>query len=177
MTAGADCGPSPLCPAFGEFSTGADPATARILPFMRFRTTVILAGKTATGIEVPTEIVEALGSGKRPAVSVTINGHTYRSTVAPMGGKFLLPVSAEQRGHTGVSAGEEIEVDVELDTEPRVVTVPADFAAALARGRGSQTVLRGAVLQQPASARARHRRGQSRRNPATADRQGGRDAA
>jgi bacteriocin resistance YdeI/OmpD-like protein/uncharacterized protein DUF1905 len=99
---------------------------------MRFRTTVILAGKTATGVEVPTEIVEALGSGKRPAVTVTINGHTYRSTVASMGGKFLLPISAEHRGHTGVAAGEEIEVDVELDTEPRVVTVPADFAEALA---------------------------------------------
>jgi hypothetical protein len=99
---------------------------------MRFRSTVILGGKTATGIEVPTEIVEALGSGKRPAVTVTINGHSYRSTVASMGGKFLLPVSAEQRENTGVAAGDDVEVDVELDTEPRVVTVPADFAAALA---------------------------------------------
>ena len=99
---------------------------------MRFQATVILAGKTATGIEVPTAVVEALGSGKRPAVTVTINGHTYRSTVASMGGRFLLPISAEQRENTGVSAGEEIAVDVEPDTEPRVVTVPADFAEALA---------------------------------------------
>jgi hypothetical protein len=99
---------------------------------MMFRATVILSGKTATGIEVPAEIVEALGSGKRPAVSVMINGHTYRSTVASMGGKFLLPVSAEQRANAGVAAGDEIEVGVELDTEPRVVSVPADFAAALA---------------------------------------------
>jgi hypothetical protein len=110
---------------------------------MRFRSTVILGGKTATGIEVPAEIVEALGSGKRPAVNVTINGHTYRSTVAPMGGKFWLPVSAEQRENTGVAAGDEIEVDVELDTEPRVVTVPADFVAALAADAEAKRVFEG----------------------------------
>jgi hypothetical protein len=98
---------------------------------MQFRATVELAGKTATGIRVPDEIVSALGAGKRPAVSVTINGYTYRSTVAPMGGVFLLPVSAEVRAGAGVAAGDEIEVTVELDTAPREVVVPSDFAAAL----------------------------------------------
>jgi hypothetical protein len=98
---------------------------------MRFRTTVHLGGKTATGIQVPEEVVAALGAGKRPPVHVTINGYTYRSTVAPMGGEFWLPVSAEVRQHSGVAAGDEIEVEVALDTEPREVTVPADFTAAL----------------------------------------------
>lgn len=98
---------------------------------MRFHTTLQSGGKTATGIEVPGEVVESLGSGGRPPVRVTINGHTYRSTLAPRGGKFLLPVSAEQREKAGIAAGDEVEVDIEIDNEPRKVNVPADFAAAL----------------------------------------------
>lgn len=100
---------------------------------MRFRTTLQLGGKTATGISVPAEIVAGLGTGKRPPVRVTINGHTYRSTVAPMGGVFMLPVSAEHREAAGIQAGDELDVEVELDTEPREVVVPPDFAAALDR--------------------------------------------
>ncbi len=99
---------------------------------MRFRTTIRLEGKTATGIRVPAEIVEVLGQGrKRPPVTVTINGYTYRSTVAAFGDVFMLPLAAEHRDAAGVAAGGEIDVDVELDTAPREVEVPADFAAAL----------------------------------------------
>jgi len=98
---------------------------------MKFRTTLELAGKTATGFKVPAEVVEALGQGKRPPVRVTINGYTYRNTVAVMGGAFMLGVSAEHRAAAGVQAGDEIEVDLELDTAPREVTVPPDFAEAL----------------------------------------------
>ena len=100
---------------------------------MRFRTTVELGGKTATGIEVPADVVERLGAGKRPAVSVTINGFTYRSTVATMGGRHMLPLSAANRAGANVAAGDEVDVDVELDTAPREVMVPADFADALDR--------------------------------------------
>ncbi|MCC7365688.1 MAG: DUF1905 domain-containing protein [Dehalococcoidia bacterium] len=99
---------------------------------MAFRTTLFLGGKTATGMEVPAETVEALGAGKRPAVTVTINGYTYRSTVAVMGGKYYLPVSAENRAGAGIEAGDDVEVDLALDTAPREVAVPDDFAAALA---------------------------------------------
>lgn len=98
---------------------------------MNFRTTVELGGKTATGIEVPAEVVTGLGSHKRPSVLVTISGHTYRSTIATMGGRFMIPVSAEVRAVTGVAAGDEVGVEVELDTAPRTVEVPADLAAAL----------------------------------------------
>jgi hypothetical protein len=98
---------------------------------MRFRTTILTAGKTATGIRVPDDIVAALGKGKRPAVRVTINGFTYRSTVAVMGGDYMVGVSAENRAGARVSGGDEVDVDIELDSAPREVTLPADFAAAL----------------------------------------------
>ncbi|CAN5836337.1 hypothetical protein BH20CHL8_BH20CHL8_07620 [soil metagenome] len=99
---------------------------------MKFRTTIKQGGKTATGIRVPVEIVEGLGSGKRPAVRVTINGFTYRSTVAVLGGSYMVGVSAENRAGTGVAGGDTVDVDIELDTDPREVAVPPDFAAALA---------------------------------------------
>jgi hypothetical protein len=98
---------------------------------VRFRTTIQQSGKTATGIQVPEQVIEALGSGKRPAVTVTINGYTYRSTVAVMGGEYMIGVSAEHRAGAGVAGGDEVEVDIELDTSPREVSIPADFAAAL----------------------------------------------
>jgi hypothetical protein len=98
---------------------------------MKFRTVLEQGGKTATGIYVPDEVVAELGSGNRPPVLVTINGHTYRNTIARRGGRFMLSVSAENRTKAGVSAGEEIEVSLQLDTEPRVVAVPDDFTAAL----------------------------------------------
>jgi hypothetical protein len=98
---------------------------------MRFRTTILQSGKTATGIRVPPEVVEALGAGKRPAVKVTINGYTYRSTVAVTSGAYMVGVSAEHRADAGVAGGDEVDFDMELDTAPREVEVPADLAAAL----------------------------------------------
>ena len=99
---------------------------------MRFKTTLELGGKTATGFRVPPEVVEALGKGKRPPVLVTINGHTYRNTVAVYGDTYMLGVAAEHRAAAGVEAGDELEVDLELDTAPREVEVPSDLASALA---------------------------------------------
>jgi hypothetical protein len=98
---------------------------------MRFRTMILQSGRTATGIQVPEEVVQALGAGRRPAVKVTVNGYTYRSTVAVMGGAFMISLSAEHRAAAGVASGEEVDIDIDLDTAPREVSVPADFAAAL----------------------------------------------
>jgi Bacteriocin-protection, YdeI or OmpD-Associated/Domain of unknown function (DUF1905) len=98
---------------------------------MRFRTTIVQSGKNTTGIQVPDEVVEALGSGKRPAVTVTVNGYSYRSTVASMGGVFMVSLSAEHRAGAGVAGGDEVEVDLELDSAPREVTVPPELVAAL----------------------------------------------
>jgi hypothetical protein len=97
---------------------------------VRFRATVEQSGRTATGIPVPETVVKGLGGGKRPPVRVTINGHTYRSSIAPMGGRFMVGVSAENRAAAHVAGGDVVDVDVELDTAPRKVEVPRDLAAA-----------------------------------------------
>ena len=94
-------------------------------------------GKTAAGMEIPLEVVTALGSSKKPAVRVTINGYTYRSSIASMGGKFMLGVSNEVREKAGVAAGQEVDVNIELDTEPREVVVPDDFQKALAKDKAA----------------------------------------
>ena len=98
---------------------------------MRFRTTILQSGKTATGIQVPDEVIEKLGSGRRPAVAVTINGFTYRSTVAVMDGVYMVGVNADNRAGAGVAGGDEVDVDIELDTAPREISVPAELAKAL----------------------------------------------
>ena len=98
---------------------------------MRFRTTIQRNGKTAMGFEVPAEVVEALGAGKRPPVTVTINGYTYRNTVAVMGGTYMIGVSSEHRGPARITGGEDVDVDLVLDTAPREVVVPDDLGAAL----------------------------------------------
>jgi hypothetical protein len=99
---------------------------------MKFRALIEGAGKTAAGIEVPPEVVNALGSSKRPAVRVTIKGYTYRSTVAVLGGRFMMGVSAEVRAAAGVAAGERVDVEMELDTAPREVAVPPTLKKELA---------------------------------------------
>jgi hypothetical protein len=104
---------------------------------MKFRATVELGGKTATGIEVPEDVVAALGSGNRPAVTITVGGHCYRTTVSRMGGRFLVPLSAENRAAAGVAAGDE------TDTTPREVEVPADLAKALAADDAAKTTFDG----------------------------------
>ncbi len=98
---------------------------------MRFRATILQSGKTATGIPVPDDVVAALGAGKRVPVRVTLGGHTYRSSVAPYRGQFMIALSAENREAAGVSGGDEVDVEIEVDDAPREVAVPDDLAAAL----------------------------------------------
>ncbi|MCX6498636.1 MAG: YdeI/OmpD-associated family protein [Arthrobacter sp.] len=97
---------------------------------MKFITT-IQGSDTKAGIEVPEDIVNALDAGRRPPVVVTINGHSYRSSIAVMGGKNMVGVSAANRELTATSAGDTVEVDLALDTQPRVIEVPDDLVAAL----------------------------------------------
>lgn len=100
---------------------------------MKIRTPLVLSGKTSTGVRIPDEVVEALGNSRKPAVKATVNGHTWRSSIAFMGGEFWLGISADNREAAGVKAGDVIEVDLELDTEPRVLKIPADLTEALER--------------------------------------------
>jgi antitoxin component of MazEF toxin-antitoxin module len=97
---------------------------------MKFTTTILLDGNN-TGIEVPEHVMASLGTAKRMPVVVSVGGHTYRSTVTPYKGRLMISLSAANRQEAGVSGGDEVEVDVQLDTAPRTVTVPADLAHAL----------------------------------------------
>ena len=98
---------------------------------VRFRATILQTGKSTMGFEIPPEVVDSLGAGKRPPVTVTINGYTYRNTVAVMGGAYMIGVSSEHRGPAGVQGGDSVDVELALDTAPRVVDVPPELAAAL----------------------------------------------
>lgn len=98
---------------------------------MKYHGTLHPTGKTTTGFIIPDEMVERLGGGKRPPVKVTIGSHTWHNTIASMDGQFWLGVSAENRAAANVAAGDEVDVEIELDTEPRELEVPTDFAAAL----------------------------------------------
>jgi hypothetical protein len=99
---------------------------------VEFTTTVLQARKTATGLPVPSDVIDALGAGKRPPVVVTLNGgYTYRSTVGVMNEQFLVPLSAEHRAASGLAAGDTVTVSLVVDAQPRTVDLPEDLAAAL----------------------------------------------
>lgn len=96
-----------------------------------FHTTILQTGKNTAGIQVPEEVIEKLGAGKRPLVRVTINKYTYRSAVAVMGGKYMISFNYEYRKASGVQGGDEADVTLELDLEPRTVEIPKDLKDAL----------------------------------------------
>lgn len=106
---------------------------------MRFRAELESTGKTTAGFEVPADVVEGLGGGGHPKVTVTVDGFTFRTSIARMGGRFLLGVSAERRAQSGLEPGQVFDVDVALDTAPREVEMPADLAAALAEDAAAKT--------------------------------------
>jgi len=99
---------------------------------MKFSTTIVQTGANTTGIVVPDAVVEALAAGKRPKVRATIKGYVWRTSIAPMGGRFWVGVSADVRAGAQVAGGDEVELELELDDAPREVEIPPDFAAALA---------------------------------------------
>jgi hypothetical protein len=96
-----------------------------------FETTVAVTGNN-TGIVVPEKAIGELAAGGRPAVLVNVNGYEYRSTAGVMGGKHMISISAAVRKATGLKGGDPIRVTLTVADTPREVTVPADFAAALA---------------------------------------------
>jgi Domain of unknown function (DUF1905)/Bacteriocin-protection, YdeI or OmpD-Associated len=97
----------------------------------QFHATIQQTGRTACGIEVPGRVVDALGGSRRPAVVVTLDRYTYRSTVAPMNGGYWVGVNADHREASGLRAGDEVTVTLALDSAPREVDVPPELAEAL----------------------------------------------
>jgi len=95
-----------------------------------FHTTLLQFGNN-TGIEVPKEVLEKLGGGKKPLVNVTVNHYSYRSAVASMDGKYLISFSSDHRNASGIQGGEEVDVTLSLDLEPRTVEISKDLEAAL----------------------------------------------
>jgi hypothetical protein len=100
-----------------------------------FEAELELAGKTAAGFVVPEEVVTRIGGGGHPKVVVTVNGYTFRTSIARMGDRFMFGVSADRRAESGIAPGEVHQVEVSLDTAPREVEVPDDLAEALAANR------------------------------------------
>ena len=107
---------------------------------LKFSTVLLQAGKTATGIKIPDDIIEKLNGGKKPLVKVTINGFTYRSAVAVMGGAYMVGVNADNREAAKVKGGDKIDVAIELDTEERTVEVPAEFLKVLNKNAAAKKI-------------------------------------
>jgi hypothetical protein len=105
---------------------------------MRFSGELRPTGGNTAGFLVDDELVAGLGGGGRPKVVVTVNGVTWRGSIARMGGEYWLGVSAERRAAAGIAAGDVLDVQVELDEAVREVEVPADLAAALAAEPAAQ---------------------------------------
>lgn len=99
---------------------------------MRFEAVIRQSGKSATGIAIPPEILESLGGGTRPTVTITVNGFAYTTALGVMGGTAMAPLSAERRAAARVAAGDAVEVDVVLSEAVREVQIPADLLTALA---------------------------------------------
>jgi hypothetical protein len=102
--------------------------------------TTIIKGEPGgpAGIEVPPDVIAALGTSKKPAVWVHLPGFSYQNTVAVMGGAFMISLSKARQQESGVKAGDKVEVTLELDTEERTVEVPEDLTAALAKKPGAK---------------------------------------
>ena len=115
---------------------------------MKFRGELELNGKTATGITVPDKIIEQLGAGRRPRVSVTLNGYSFQISLGTMGGQVKIPVSAAIREQAGVRAGDQLEVGIEVATQPAIVAVPDDLAARLAGDTGAKAFFDGLTASQ-----------------------------
>jgi hypothetical protein len=105
---------------------------------VRFESAVVLNGKTATGIPVPPQVIDALGGGKRIKVVATIGQYSYRNSVVTWGDGFMLSFGAEHRAATGLQAGDRVALDLVRDEAERTVDVADDFAAALAANPAAQ---------------------------------------
>lgn len=87
----------------------------------------------ATGIEIPVEVIESFGKGKKPPVKVTVNGFTYQTTAAFYNGEFVVPLSQERRAAAKVESAQKVKITVELDLAPRIIVIPEELKKALSK--------------------------------------------
>lgn len=116
---------------FADSAAARDDRNAPGRRLVRFDAELRLNGKTATGIPVPDSVLEGLGGGRRPQVRVTLNGHSFQTSLGTMSGQVLIPVSAVIRSAAGIEAGDRMDVEIELATAPAPVVVPDDLQLAL----------------------------------------------
>lgn len=110
---------------------------------LTFTTTLQQRGPAAA-VVLDEDQVGAIGEGaKRFPVRATVNGYTWRTSVARMGGEFLVGLNQEVRGRAGAEAGDTVEITLELDSAPREVEVPEALTAALERDAKAKAALEG----------------------------------
>ncbi|QIG45172.1 DUF1905 domain-containing protein [Nocardioides anomalus] len=107
---------------------------------MKLRLELVSHGGNTAGFEIPDAAVEELGGGRRPKVVATVGDHTWRSSIANMGGTFMLGMSQADRRAAGVEAGQTLDLEVVLDTAERTVEPPEDLAAELAGDAAARAV-------------------------------------
>lgn len=143
----------------------SSPVDARKPAPITFHTAILRTGKNTAGIQIPEDVIARLGAGKQPLVRVTIGKYTYRSAVAVMGGKFMVGLSAEHRQAAGVEGGQDVDVTIEVDLEPRTVKLPNDLRAALIKAgalksfENSAPSMRKEYVRQVEEAKAQETRG------------------
>jgi hypothetical protein len=99
---------------------------------MPHKTVTVTIYREGSWCFIPVNFDPKAAFGKiRAPVKVTLNGYTYRSTIASMGGITCIPLRRSNREAAGVVGAESIAVTIELDTEPRDVELPHDLALAL----------------------------------------------
>ena len=140
------------------------------------RAELMSSGKTTTGFEIPEEFVDRLGGGRRPKVRVRLEGSEFGTSIAPIGGRFMLGVSAERREASGVVAGQTYDIEIELDTAPRESGRAGGLRRRTGGGAGREGVLRLVVLLEPVVARAPDHGRQAGRDPRPPDRHVGGEA-
>jgi Bacteriocin-protection, YdeI or OmpD-Associated/Domain of unknown function (DUF1905) len=99
---------------------------------IRFKARLQPRGAAAAVVLDQSQVAEIGEGAKRYPVVATVNGYVWRTSVAVMGGEFLLGLNREVRRGAGVDSGDEVDVSIELDTAPREVEIPEVLAAALA---------------------------------------------
>ncbi|MEO6728842.1 MAG: YdeI/OmpD-associated family protein [Candidatus Dojkabacteria bacterium] len=110
---------------------------------MKFTAKIFTGGGQTAGFLIPEDVMTSLGDKKRVPVVITLNGYSYRSTVATYEGKQAVGISIENREKAGVKIGDTLEIDVSFDDKPRIVEVPEIMQKELEKNPKAKEVFEG----------------------------------